>query len=1835
MPQPSTTTFYDRINNMWGDSALQVVWARITGFASATLVESKVDPDLPTLELVSNLGQSIANEELELGTRRVVQGFATGPHLHGYILADIKVKLRNSSNSPVTTPVTMGLYTGTLSGNGGPLAGRLVASLVGPSTIPANSTANYSFATTTTVRLDGRETYDVLLEGGTADIIVKLTASDSEDASGQRGWSFGDFAYQMTEGLGTIFTESDESVLMSVNGAINPIPPRTLLSNVAQAPGSQPNAADKAQPFRTGANPGGYTVKIIEIRTGAVETTSSYPAVTLRSGSATGMLVGTPAKPSSSPDSGVLTYTFQTPVLLDASTTYWVVTGSATTTLQWYSTATSTPDAATASGWTIPGKAQHKVGTSFEDFSNYLMLRVRGVPANSLARGAPTITWPNVFRVPATLGVTFPGITDGNGVTMIKDTALYNWRRFPGSGGLVPEVASLGTGPTYTLTDADAGKKVSVQVWFIDDVGYIEGPQNRTTGARVTGAAHCAAPTLTGGAQSLEDPYAVAVGHDIGPPVAYGYNSVSGVGGISATPFTTLTGGNSRISSIVTAGSSLIVGLESALSTTDQKTLVLHVCDQAYAFRSGTLSGSTYTFISPSQDWSGHAERMVYLSQDTAAPTFVEARINGTSLVMTFSEDLGAATSLANGAFTVKNGTGTTQTLSGTPSISGSTVTLTLTTAVANTDTGVKVAYTKPSTGTANKVVDNFDNEVATFGDQNVINELADSIPPALAATGEAVLAVDGMTLTLTYNEALKTSSVPANSVFTVEATPAGGSEAEVDLASSDGVTVSGSTVVLKLAVPIAHNDGSVKVSYAKPGTGAVIEDANGNDAPGFTDRAVTNNSQIPRVSIRAVYPDASPLIARPEFEFTRTNAGAQPLTVTLDMTQTESYFETTLAGAEFGSNETQVSSRVVYFDSPDVNMINTDGTVTITVVGGVDHLPALAPNNSATVQVKLPPTGPTIQGLHQQQAYTVGENQGVVNVGLLFSAGVGVAEPRFNNITGVTIAVLTRAGTASINVDYRHISFNASVGSGGWEPTQDGGYEFTRIVPITIYDDDEYEGDETFEVYFLNIQGVSDLLIHSSDVATITITDDDTLEVLSVQATSTPTGGYYGATDAITFKVTFNGAVTVTGAPQFAFDLDGATRQAAYASGSDSKELLFSYTVAATDADDHDGISWGANTLSLNGGTIKFMHTDAAQQVNAALDHAAQGALPGQKVDTTKPSLEEAEVDDDTLSLFFSEDLNTTAPANTAFTVKVDGGSGANPTAVSISGSVVTLTLANAVTLGQTATLSYDKPASNKIRDLSGKEADEFTDLTVDPASDIANPLAAPGNRRVTLSWDNPNNATISGYQYRFMNTSDSDWNPDWTAISGSNANTTSFTASGLTNGIEYTLQVRPIFRDGLLFTEGKEGEFKSVPRGPLAAPRNLAAASAGDGEIALSWDDPSDITITGYQYRYRNPSDSDWNPDWTNISGSGATTTSHSLPGLTNNVLYTLEVRAARGVTGGPSARVTQKPRGPLAAPANFSAASGEDRRATLSWDNSGDDSITRFQYRYRISSVSAWSPDWTDIPGSRWNTTSYRVRSLVNQTGYTFEVRALRGTLEGPASSDTATPEGPPSVPLPPRSLTAHPADRSLGLSWDPPVEEDARAPVTGYRVRYREEGRSWRTVSRSDGLLGWQTISGLRNGTTYEVQVASVNKVGAGAWTGVRGAPQAPRVSEPPPQPRGNEAFDVGTLGVFWEGRDPDGNFWGNDRQMDSCAGTYSFTVIWDGPEDDRNAEEWAAHITPSGQASGVTYSFRRSPDTQQLSWKSSDLGGVVPCRVPPSLVADHDIDDRQQLPHRCG
>ena len=75
-------------------------------------------------------------------------------------------------------------------------------------------------------------------------------------------------------------------------------------------------------------------------------------------------------------------------------------------------------------------------------------------------------------------------------------------------------------------------------------------------------------------------------------------------------------------------------------------------------------------------------------------------------------------------------------------------------------------------------------------------------------------------------------------------------------------------------------------------------------------------------------------------------------------------------------------------------------------------------------------------------------------------------------------------------------------------------------------------------------------------------------------------------------------------------------------------------------------------------------------------------------------PIVTAATVDDDELVLTFAEDVDTTSrPAASAFEVKVDG-TGAAPSSVdTISGKTVTMTLATAVTSGQTVTVSYTAP--------------------------------------------------------------------------------------------------------------------------------------------------------------------------------------------------------------------------------------------------------------------------------------------------------------------------------------------------------------------------------------------------------------------------------------------------------------------------------------------------------------------------------------------------------------
>ena len=100
---------------------------------------------------------------------------------------------------------------------------------------------------------------------------------------------------------------------------------------------------------------------------------------------------------------------------------------------------------------------------------------------------------------------------------------------------------------------------------------------------------------------------------------------------------------------------------------------------------------------------------------------------------------------------------------------------------------------------------------------------------------------------------------------------------------------------------------------------------------------------------------------------------------------------------------------------------------------------------------------------------------------------------------------------------------------------------------------------------------------------------------------------------------------------------------------------------------------------------------------------------------DTTTPVLSAAAVNGTSLVLTYDETLDTgSVPAESAYSVKVNGGSGTAPSNASISGSAVTLTLATEVTEGQTVTVTYTVPSSNPVQNLVGLDAEALTDRAV-----------------------------------------------------------------------------------------------------------------------------------------------------------------------------------------------------------------------------------------------------------------------------------------------------------------------------------------------------------------------------------------------------------------------------------------------------------------------------------------------------------------------------------------
>lgn len=130
-----------------------------------------------------------------------------------------------------------------------------------------------------------------------------------------------------------------------------------------------------------------------------------------------------------------------------------------------------------------------------------------------------------------------------------------------------------------------------------------------------------------------------------------------------------------------------------------------------------------------------------------------------------------------------------------------------------------------------------------------------------------------------------------------------------------------------------------------------------------------------------------------------------------------------------------------------------------------------------------------------------------------------------------------------------------------------------------------------------------------------------------------------------------------------------------------------------------------------------------------------------------------------------------------------------------------------------------------------------------------------------------------------------------------GTGVDSTFHVLTGLANGNTCgQLQIRA--NDGENSPAGPQS-YRLKPVWVLSEYGVALTAAAGDRQVVLNWTNPGNPGVTKYQYTRRDTDGGAWS-EWTDVPDSNASTTSHTITGLTNDTGYVFALRGVKGPGG-----------------------------------------------------------------------------------------------------------------------------------------------------------------------------------------------------------------------------------------------------------------------------------------------------------------------------------------------
>ncbi len=358
---------------------------------------------------------------------------------------------------------------------------------------------------------------------------------------------------------------------------------------------------------------------------------------------------------------------------------------------------------------------------------------------------------------------------------------------------------------------------------------------------------------------------------------------------------------------------------------------------------------------------------------------------------------------------------------------------------------------------------------------------------------------------------------------------------------------------------------------------------------------------------------------------------------------------------------------------------------------------------------------------------------------------------------------------------------------------------------------------------------------------------------------------------------------------------------------------------------------------------------------------------------------------------------------------------------------------------------------------------------------------VASSGDREIYLEWNPPysdGGSDILGYRiYRGTN------QDELTLHDTVNSQTTTYTDTGLTNGVTYFYQISSFVHDG----EGALSEIiSSVPMVVPSAPRNPVAVP-GTGEITVNWDIPNSDGGSGIiHYRiYRGTTSGSLS--FHSIADFG--TNSYTDTNLVSGIVYYYHIRAVNDAGESiPSHEVNAIPKGITSPPLNLET-SPSDGTIHLTWNqpaNTGGCEITQYRI-YRGA-----TPDLLSLSGTvTGENTVYTDAGLTNGITYYYHVRTVNEIGESTPSNEVGNTPG--SIPSSPRDVIASPIDRIIHLSWNPPANTGGYE-IIQYRIYRGNTSGTLSLCGTVNGETTEYTDPSVADGTRYYYHVIAVNDIG---------------------------------------------------------------------------------------------------------------------------------------------